>query len=109
MGEIKQTVHIRKNSPSQSTRTETHPSVHGLTLLIKQSLHLQSASPVPQGKPIKHLSKQDWELKFITPLGSKRPMDSIEILDFRHTMMLSHLNPSMCHNISSTIYHLSFP
>lgn len=118
MGEIKQTLHVRKNSPSQSTRTETHPSVHGLTLLIKQSFHLQSASPVPQGKPIKHLSKQDWELKFITPLGSKKPTDSVEILDFRHTMRLSHINPSMCHNISSTRlspslrrqpYHLLLP
>lgn len=69
MGEIKQPVCVRKNSPGQSTRAETYPSAHGLTSLIKQSLHLQSASPVPQGKPIKNLSKQAWELKFITPLG----------------------------------------
>lgn len=107
MGEIRQIVRVRKNSPSQSTRAGTHPSVHGLTLLIKQSLHLQSASPVPQGKPIKDLSKQAWELKFLTPLGSKKPTDSIEILDFRHTMILSDINPSKCHNIPST--RLSFP
>lgn len=74
MGEIKQPLHVRKNSPSQPTRVETYPSARGLTSLIKQSLRLQSASPVPQGKPIKHLSKQAWELKFITPLGSgKKP------------------------------------
>lgn len=72
MDEIKQPLHVRKNSPSQSTRAETHASAHGLTSLIKQSLHLQSASPVPQGKPIKHLSKQVRELKFITPLGSEK-------------------------------------
>lgn len=91
-----------RTHPASLQGLKTHPSVHGLTFLIKQALHLQSASPVPQGKSIKHLSKQNWELKFITPLGSKKPMDSIEILDFRHTMMLSHINPCMCHNISST-------
>lgn len=54
MHEIKQPLHVRKNSATHST----HPSARGLTSLIKQSLHLQSASPVPQGKHIKHLSKQ---------------------------------------------------
>ena len=72
MGEIKQPLHIKQNSPSQSTRAETHPSARGLTSLTKQSLHLRSASPVPQGKPIKHLPKQAGELKFITPLGSEK-------------------------------------
>lgn len=99
MGGIKQPVRARENSPSQSARAETHPPAHGLTPLIKQSLHLQSASPVPHGKSIKHLSKQAWELKFITPLGSRKPEDSIEILDFWHTTMLPHTNPSTCHNI----------
>lgn len=58
MGEIQQPVRARENSPSQSTRAEeTHPSAHGLTPLIKESLHLQFASPIPHGKSVKHLSK----------------------------------------------------